>query len=85
MGGCYCTGACRTSGICPVHGGKVQDFNHEWLPVIQPRQPMPPVPADGAIAICGACGLRIYPVMHYVCTRPDCGVFPQVTCQVKGE
>ncbi len=39
-------------------------------------------PADGAVAVCGVCGLRVMPVMHYVCSNPRCGVFPKVTCQV---
>lgn len=52
----------------------------DGLPIIPGRlQPMPR-PADGAVAVCGVCGLRIMPVMGYVCGNPECGVFPQVTC-----
>ena len=52
----------------------------DGLPVI-PGLPEPmPKPPDGAVAICGVCGLRILPVMGYVCGNPRCGVFPRVTC-----
>lgn len=50
------------------------------LPIIPPIDPFPHRPADGAVAICGLCGLRVMPVMGYVCGNPRCGVFPQVTC-----
>ena len=56
------------------------DKNEEGLPIIPPIADKPQFPADGAVAICGVCGLRILPVMHYVCTEPNCGVFPKVTC-----
>ena len=51
--------------------------NPEGLPIIPPREPAK-VAADGAIAICGACGMRLFPVMGYSCSRDDCPVFPQV-------
>jgi hypothetical protein len=58
---------------------------HDGLPIIPGRPEQQPVrPADGAIAQCGVCGLRILPVMGYVCNNPRCGVFPQVTCSTKG-
>lgn len=80
MSGCMCTGACRRTGICHVHSGRMYDTYGEGLPIIPPRDPMPQRPADGAVAICGLCGLRVMPVMGYVCSNPRCGVFPQVTC-----
>lgn len=82
MSACCCTGACRNGGICSVTSGRGFGgvFNPDNLPVI-PRLPEPaPRPADGAVAICGACGLRILPVMGYVCGRLDCPCFLQVTC-----
>lgn len=77
---CLWTGACRLSGICPVHGGRVCEQKYEGLPVIPPLAPADPAPADGAVAICGACGLRLQPVMGYVCSRPGCPVFLNATC-----
>jgi len=55
-------------------------YNDEGLPIIPPLPEMPRGPADGAIAICGQCGLRIMPVMGYVCGNSRCPIFPQVTC-----
>ena len=54
--------------------------NPEGLPIIPPRKLPARSPADGAVAICGACGLRVLPVMGYVCGRLDCPVFCVVTC-----
>lgn len=54
--------------------------NPDNLPVIPPIPPRPNSPADGAIAICGECGLRILPVMGYVCGNSRCPAFPRVTC-----
>lgn len=81
MSGCYCTGACRKTGVCPVHGSVIHVRTDEWLPVIPPLpEPAAPPPVDGAVAVCGLCGLRITPIMGYVCSHPRCGVFPRVTC-----
>ena len=55
-------------------------YNHDNPPVIPPLPECPKRPADGAIAICGKCGIRILPVMGYSCGRTDCPVFPKVTC-----
>lgn len=52
----------------------------DGLPIIPGRPEHPAGPADGAVAQCGVCGLRIMPVMGYVCSNPRCGVFPVVTC-----
>jgi hypothetical protein len=52
----------------------------DGLPIIPPLpDPWPPAP-DGAVAVCGVCGLRIMPVMGYVCPNMRCPVFPHVTC-----
>jgi hypothetical protein len=57
-----------------------QDTNPEGLPIIPPLNPaQQPKAADGAVAICGACGLRIYSVMGYSCPRLDCPVFMHAT------
>ena len=78
---CYCTGDCRRLGYCP--GGKrIVDHNYEGLPIIPPKRPQPQSPTDGAVAICGECGLRITKVMSYVCTKPNCPCFPQITCSL---
>ena len=68
---CYCTGACAVLGRCPCTIGS------ESLPVI-PRLPGPAT--DGAVAICGECGLRIMPVMGRVCLHMRCPVFLKATC-----
>ena len=52
----------------------------EGLPIIPPLPEPPAYAPDGAIAVCGLCGLRITRVMGYVCSNPRCGVFPRVTC-----
>lgn len=57
----------------------------DGLPVIPPRDPLPQRPADGAVAICGLCGLRVMPVMGYVCSNPRCGVFPVATCSTAAQ
>jgi len=62
---------------------QLPEHDEEGLPIIGPRWVPPPRPADGAIAVCGQCGLRIKPVMGYVCSQPLCPVFPQVTCGAK--
>jgi hypothetical protein len=54
--------------------------NEEGLPIIMPIPEPKPMPADGAIAICGLCGLRIKAVMHYSCSYPRCPIFVKVTC-----
>lgn len=76
---CWCTPNRRTP-FCGAPGCVPPPQTHDNLPII-PGLPEPaPQPADGAIAQCGVCGLRIMPVMNYVCTNPRCGVFPRVTC-----
>lgn len=55
----------------------------DGLPIIPGLPENVPSPADGAVAVCGVCGLRIMPVMGYVCSNPRCGVFPRVTCGVQ--
>jgi hypothetical protein len=50
-------------------------YTEDGLPIIQPIKrdwPTQTSAPDGAIAVCGVCGLRIMPVMGYVCTRGDC-------------
>ena len=55
-------------------------YKEEGLPVIPPL-PEPPYQApDGAVAICGQCGLRIMKVMGYSCSNSRCPVFTQATC-----
>lgn len=55
--------------------------NDEGLPIIQPIQPtFEKIAPDGAVAICGKCGLRIGKVMGYVCGAQDCPVFLKATC-----
>jgi hypothetical protein len=58
---------------------KATEYNPEGLPIIPPLDPMPTRPVDGAVAICGQCGLRILPVMCYVCPSSNCPVFFKVT------
>lgn len=54
--------------------------NPDNLPVI-PKLPIRKVPpVDGAVAICGECGLRILPTMFYSCPNANCPVFQQSTC-----
>ena len=53
--------------------------NPDNLPVIPPLPTVPPRPADGAVAICGQCGLRLLPVMGYVCFSTNCPIQPKVT------
>jgi hypothetical protein len=53
--------------------------NPDNLPVIPARIPTPAPVGDGAVAMCGACGMRLYTVMHYVCVRSDCPLTPRVT------
>lgn len=54
----------------------------DGLPIIPPLQPTPQRPVDGAVAVCGQCGLRILPVMGYVCPASNCPVFVKFTCGV---
>lgn len=57
------------------------DRTPDGLPIIPPLpEPPRPRPADGAVAVCGLCGLRIGRTMGYVCYEPRCGVFPRITC-----
>ena len=67
------------------HEGQMTDreTNDEGLPIIPPLRKPPERPADGAVAICGVCGIRIYQVMHYVCYRHDCPCFPRVTFEAE--
>ncbi len=46
--------------------------NPDGLPVIKPLPESPNVPADGAVAICGQCGIRILKIMSYYCANPRC-------------
>lgn len=55
-------------------------YNPDNLPVIPPLPKPPARPADGAVAICGQCGIRITPVMGYVCPNTSCPVFTKATC-----
>lgn len=61
-----------------------QKQTDDGLPIIQPIKPGAPHRApDGTIAVCGQCGMRIMPVMGYVCPRPNCPCgFRGVTCGV---
>lgn len=66
---------------CRDEIGAAQNISPDGLPVIPPLPERPrDLPADGAIAVCGLCGLRLQRVMGYVCHRDRCGVFPRVTC-----
>ena len=58
----------------------VKIYNPDNLPVIQPLPEPQKKPSDGAIAICGQCGMRIFPVMGYVCPNASCPVFMKSTC-----
>lgn len=60
-------------------------YNPDNLPVIPPLPVMPTRPADGAVAICGACGMRILAVMGYVCGRTDCPCFLKATCSTTSQ
>lgn len=85
MGACFCTGACRIPPYrCPAMDPlSYTDYSRRKddpkpLPVIPP---LPISPAgDGAIAICGECGLRLMPVMGYVCPNIRCPCFPRNIC-----
>ena len=57
-----------------------RQYNDEGLPIIPPLPELPKTPADGAIAICGQCGLRIKPIMGYSCSKSRCPIFPQIKC-----
>ena len=53
-----------------------KEYTPDGLPIIprlpeNPLHPTKPAP-DGAVAVCGECGLRILPVMGYVCSNPRC-------------
>lgn len=76
---CWCTPNIRTP-YCGKPGCAPPQRTQDGLPIIPGRPEQPAGPADGAVAQCGVCGLRILPVMGYVCSNPRCGVFPQVTC-----
>lgn len=54
-------------------------YTADGLPIIPPL-PLPPTrPADGAIAQCGECGIRIPSgAWGYVCSRTRCPIFPRV-------
>ncbi len=56
-----------------------QKYTDDGLPIIEPYPAPQPSPVDGAVAVCGQCGLRIMPVMGYVCQQTRCPVFTQVT------
>lgn len=58
----------------------VKIYNPDNLPVIEPLQESPKPSYDGAVAICGVCGMRIMPVMGYVCPNARCPVFVKSTC-----
>lgn len=75
---CWCTPGNRTP-FCGKPGCAAPKRTQDGLPIIPGRPEQPAGPADGAVAQCGVCGLRITPVMGYVCSNPRCGVFPQVT------
>ena len=76
---CWCTPNRRTP-FCGNPDCVPPQKTHDGLPIIPGRPDVKPSPADGAVAQCGVCGLRITLVMGYVCNNPRCGVFPQVTC-----
>jgi len=57
-----------------------KQYNDEGLPIIPALPKARKQAADGAIAICGECGLRIKPIMGYVCGKSRCPVFPTTSC-----
>jgi hypothetical protein len=59
---------------------KIPHLSPDGLPIIEPLAPAGRPAPDGAIAVCGACGLRLMPVMGYVCPRNNCPCFPRATC-----
>lgn len=77
MTGCYCTNM-DTSKYVPIRYSRGKGDIITDLPVI-PRLPEFPT-GDGAIAICGECGLRLMPVMGYVCPNIRCPCFPRNIC-----
>lgn len=50
-------------------------YTEDGLPIIGPLPDEPKKAPDGAIAVCGECGMRIHEVMHYYCTHSNCPVF----------
>jgi hypothetical protein len=51
-------------------------------PATAPSPPYltPPEPENAAVPVCDQCGLRLAPVMGYVCGRQDCKIFMKATC-----
>lgn len=62
-----------------------QKYTDDGLPIIHPiKNPTVPSPVDGAVAVCGQCGLRIMRVMGYVCPHANCPTgFGPVMCIAK--
>ena len=60
-------------------------YNPDNLPVIPPLPANYTRPADGAIMLCGACGMRILQVMGYVCQQPDCPVIARSPFTIKSQ
>lgn len=59
-------------------------YTDDGLPIIPPLPKQPEPSRDGAIAQCGECGMRIMPVMGYVCQNARCPIMPRVTCSASG-
>lgn len=49
-----------------------------------PKWPESPYPSDPnpIMGHCPKCGITLHQIMHYVCNRPNCPVFLQITCDV---
>lgn len=45
------------------------------VPVIPKRRTPVPVGPNPTIAVCGACGIDLKGVMHFVCNHDDCPCF----------
>ena len=73
---CWCTPMLRTPN-CGKPNCIPPPRTFDNLPIIAPLPEQTPWLADGAVAQCGLCGLRIMPMMGYVCGKPRCGVFPK--------
>lgn len=57
----------------------VSKINEEGLPIIGPLPDNPKPSVDGAVAICGTCGIRIYRLMSYSCPNERCPVFSRAS------
>lgn len=52
----------------------------DLLPIIKSFPEFHKTEPNGAVDVCGECGMRIKPVMGYSCPKNNCPVFRKAIC-----